>query len=235
MVAHILQEYNTNVPNQLFTFLLLRCNINDTIRKGVVFVTNDIGRRIAEIRRERGYNQDQLAEMAMIHRVSLAKYETGAVEPGALVLSRIADALNVSTDELLCRSEKLPPFLSIVKSAVPIVGEIACGTPITAEQNIEGYADLPDGVTADFALKCRGDSMSPTFEAGDLVLIKQTPDFQPGQITAIGVEGEATLKRAYHQNDTIVCVSENPAYPPQIYKASEVTVYGIAVGYVRMW
>lgn len=198
-------------------------------------MSNDIGKRIAEVRRERGLNQDQLAELAMLHRVTLAKYETGVVEPGALALSRIADALGTTTDNLLCRSEKLPPFLSIVKSSVPIVGEIACGVPITAEQNIEGYADLPDGVTADFALRCKGDSMSPTFEAGDLVLIKQTPDFQQGQITAIGVEGEATLKRAYHQDDTIVCVSENPAYPPQIYKASEVTVYGIAVGYVRMW
>ena len=71
---------------------------------------HDIGKRIAEIRRERGLNQDQLAELAMLHRVTLAKYETGAVEPGALALSRIADALGVSTDELLCRTEKLHRF-----------------------------------------------------------------------------------------------------------------------------
>ena len=116
----------------------------------------DIGKRIATIRRERGLSQDQLAELALLHRVTLAKYESGGVEPGALALSRIADALNVSTDELLCRTEKLPPFISIMKTSVPIVGEIACGKPITAEQNIEGYADLPDGVTADFALKCKG-------------------------------------------------------------------------------
>ena len=107
-------------------------------------MANDVGKRIAEIRRDRGYSQDTLAEMALIHRVTLAKYETGAVEPGAIALSRIADALGVSTDELLCRTEKLPPFIPIVKKSVPIVGEIACGVPITAEQNIEGFADLPD-------------------------------------------------------------------------------------------
>ena len=195
----------------------------------------DIGKRIAQLRRERGYNQEQLAEMALLNRVTLARYETGIVEPGALALSRIADVLGVSTDELLCRSEKLPPFLSIVKASVPIVGEIACGTPITAEQNIEGYADLPDGVTADFALKCKGDSMSPTFEQGDVVLIKQTSEITPGRITAIGIDGEATLKRVYIQNESVVCVSDNPAYPPQIYNLSEVSVYGYAVGYVRMW
>lgn len=195
----------------------------------------DIGKRIASIRRERGYSQDQLAELALLHRVTLAKYESGGVEPGALALSRIADALNVSTDELLCRTEKLPPFISIMKTSVPIVGEIACGKPITAEQNIEGYADLPDGVTADFALRCKGDSMSPTFEQGDLVLIRQTPDVNDGQIAAVGIDDSATLKRVYRQKESVVCVSDNPAYHPQIYPADQVTIYGLAVGFVRLW
>lgn len=62
---------------------------------------NDIGKRIAELRRERGYNQEQLAEMSLLNRVTLARYETGVIEPGALALARIADALGVSTDELL--------------------------------------------------------------------------------------------------------------------------------------
>ena len=197
--------------------------------------TNEIGRRIAEVRRERGLNQDELAELAMLHRVTLAKYETGAVEPGAFALSRIADALNVSTDELLCRTDKLPPFIQIAKGTVPIIGEIACGTPITAEQNIEGFADLPDGVNADFALRCKGDSMSPTFEQNDLVLIRHQPEVQNGQIAAVGIEGCATLKRIYRQEGKVICVSENPAYPPQIFAGADVTIYGLAVGYVRLW
>ena len=196
---------------------------------------NNVGKRIAEVRRERGYNQDQLAEMALINRVTLARYETGVIEPGAFALSRIADALGVSTDELLCRTEKTPPFIPIAKGVVPIVGEIACGTPITAEENIEGYADLPDGVNADFALKCKGDSMSPTFEQNDLVLIRQTPDVQNGQIAAVGIDGNATLKRIYKQENNLVCVSDNPAYPPQIFSGEDVTIYGLAVGYVRIW
>ena len=196
---------------------------------------NDIGKRISAIRRDRGFSQEQLAEMSSVNRVTLARYETGMIEPGALALSRIADALNVSTDELLCRTEKLPPFISIMKTSVPIVGEIACGKPITAEQNIEGYADLPDGVTADFALRCKGDSMSPTFEQGDLVLIRQTPDVNDGQIAAVGIDDSATLKRVYRQGENVVCVSDNPAYPPQIFPAEQVTIYGLAVGFVRLW
>ncbi len=197
---------------------------------------NDIGRRIAELRRERGLNQEELAELAMLHRVTVAKYETGAVEPGALAIGRIADALGVSTDELLCRVAKLPPFIPMVKDAVPIVGEIACGQPITAQQNIDGYAELPDGVTADFALRCKGDSMTPTFQPGDLVLIRQQPTVEQGQIAAVGIDGEATLKRFYRNGDGFLLVADNPVYPPQAYPAgSDVRIYGLAVGFVRVW
>ena len=188
------------------------------------------------MRRERGYNQEELAEMAMINRVTLARYETGTIEPGAFAIARIADALGVSTDEILCRVDKLPPFIPLVRTSVPIIGEIACGKPITAEQNIDGYAELPDGVQADFALRCRGDSMEPTFEQNDLVLIRQQPEVMNGQIAAIGINGEATLKRIYKQENGITCVSDNPAYAPMFFPAGEgLVVYGLAVGYVRMW
>lgn len=66
----------------------------------------DIGSRIAELRRERGLNQEQLAELALLSRVTIAKYESGRVEPGAQALSRIADALEVSTDVILGRKEE---------------------------------------------------------------------------------------------------------------------------------
>jgi repressor LexA len=119
---------------------------------------------------------------------------------------------------------------------VPIVGEIACGTPITAEQNVTGYADLPDGVKADFALICKGDSMSPTFIDGDIVLIRQQPEVEPGQIAAVGVGSEALLKHLYPQENGVLCVSDNPKYPPQFFPAGEgITVYGLAVGYVRIF
>jgi repressor LexA len=78
--------------------------------------------------------------------------------------------------------------------------------------------------------------MEPTFLHGDLVLIRQQPEVQNGQIAAVGVDGEAMLKRVYRQENGITCVSDNPAYPPAFFAAGEgVIVYGLAVGYVRIW
>lgn len=194
----------------------------------------EIGKRIAQLRRERGISQEELSELALLHRVTVAKYETGQVEPGASALSRIADALGVSTDEILCRVDKLPPFVPIVRASVPVVGEIACGVPITAEQNTEGFADLPDGVAADFALRCKGDSMTPTFLDGDLVLIRQQPEVEDGQIAAVGIDGEATLKHFYKTPGGVLLVSDNPKFAPMAYPAASAPiVYGKAVGFVR--
>ena len=74
-------------------------------------MVKDIGNRIAELRRERGLNQDELAELATLSRISIARYETGKIEPGAKALGRIADALEVSTDVLLGRSDEPPDFV----------------------------------------------------------------------------------------------------------------------------
>lgn len=196
----------------------------------------DVAKRIRAIRKSLGLSQEELAERAGIHRVSIAKYESGNTKPTIQNLDKIAEAMNVATDVLLGRSEKLPPFINILKGAVPIVGEIACGTPITAEQNIEGFADLPEGVKADFALRCKGDSMTPTFQDGDIVLIRHQPEVEPGQIAAVGIGGEAILKHVYTAGGNFLCVSDNPNYPPQIYSAEDApTIYGLAVGFVRLF
>ena len=64
-----------------------------------------VGESIREWRKARGLNQDQLAELSSLNRVTIAKYESGRVEPGAKALSRLADALEVTVDDLLCRTE----------------------------------------------------------------------------------------------------------------------------------
>ena len=198
----------------------------------------EIGQRIAEIRGRQNLTQENLAELARLSRISIARYESGKIEPGANALNRIADALGVTTDELLGRKDRLSPFIDILHSAVPIAGDIACGAPLWAEENIEGYTDLPSGVHADFALRCKGDSMIPTFNDGDLVLIRKQEEVENGQIAAVMIENEATLKRFYAHDEEILLIADNPKYPPIVITQnyiSSIYVCGLAVGYVHMF
>ena len=202
----------------------------------------DTAEAIKDLRAKRSMSQEELAELASLNRVTIAKYEAGQVEPGAKALSRIADALEVSVDEILGRSAKsrrLPAgLLEIINSAVPLVGDIACGTPITAEENIEEMVSLPDGVQADFALRCRGTSMVPTFRDGDIVLLRQQEDADDGKIAAVLIDNDATLKRIHRIPGGIMLLPENTAeFSPLIYQGEEarnIRILGVAVGYVRM-
>jgi len=100
------------------------------------------------------------------------------------------------------RSPKWPQF--------PLVGSIACGTPILAEQNIEARIGVPALWRADFALTCHGDSMAAMIQDGDIVCIRKQPEVENGEIAAVRIGEEATLKRFYRQGDTVMLQAENP-------------------------
>lgn len=208
-----------------------------------------IGEKIKKIREEKGITQEELSnKLGYKTKSSISKIEKGLAEFPISKLRKIADALDVDVWEIIgFNSVEIDDInslnvFSIHKNAVPILGDIACGTPITAEQNIDGYADLPDGVRADFALRCKGDSMEPTFLDGDLVLIRQEWDVSDGKIAAVMMEAEtdteATLKRVHHVPGGLILIPDNQKkYGPRTFQGTEaakVRILGVAVGYVRM-
>jgi len=102
---------------------------------------------------------------------------------------------------------------------IPVLGAIACGDPITAEENIEEYRDtvadlLPSGNL--FYLKAKGESMSPTIPNGAYVLIREQPNVEDGEIAAVLVDNdsEATLKRVKRQQGLVMLMPDNPEYNP---------------------
>lgn len=172
-----------------------------------------IGRNIKRLRLEHGYSQEQLARKLNVTQGAISHWEIGKSNPEAAQLVAISQLFGVSLDTFTDESPLRDiDRVNIKRAAIPIIGQIACGEPITAEQNIDGYADLPDGVRADFALRCKGDSMAPTFIDGDLVLIRQQPDVENGQIAAISINGEATLKHVYHHQGSLLLVADNPSF-----------------------
>lgn len=123
---------------------------------------------------------------------------------------------------------------------LPVVGKIACGTPILAQQNIETYYQSPKEWRASMFLVCQGDSMEPFIKDGDMVAIREQQDAETDEIVAVmeldGCDGFATLKKLKKRPDRVELWPLNPEYEPIIYLKEEMNklqIIGLAVGVIR--
>ena len=203
---------------------------------------SDLSTRVRLRREQLGLSQEELARrMGSRSRSSITKLEKGINDLPQSKVEELAQALETTPAALLgldapCACppgfEPLPTMVQ-----VPLIGSIACGTPITAEQNIECYIGVPAAWHADFALTCHGDSMSPTICNGDIVCIRCQPEVEQGEIAAVRVGEEATLKHFHRQGDAVMLLADNAAVcPPMFYageQLSELHIEGKAVGLCR--
>ena len=189
----------------------------------------DIGKQIKRLRKERKYTQAHLAELLGTKPTTVASWEQGRNKPLMDKVQKMAIIFNVPISEIVGVEENDTPSNIIYplsdglhRVTIPIIGEIACGDPITAEENIEGYTEetfekpIPSGTL--FALRCKGHSMEPTIHDGSLVTIREQPDVEDGEIAAVLVDGdtEATLKRVKRQGDLVMLMPDNKNYDPII-------------------
>lgn len=187
-----------------------------------------ISEKIKSLMKKREISYGDLSRLTQIPKSALQRYATG--ETGKIPLDRvksIAAALHADPSYLLgWNSGGIPEARNIFPlgkmKKVPLLGNIACGNPILAEENIEGYIDIEEGVAADFALTCIGDSMiGARIMDGDLVYIHQQPEVENGDIAAVLIDDEATLKRVYYYPERIILQAENPSFPPMVFQGSE--------------
>lgn len=201
------------------------------------------GERIKCRRKELSMSAEQLAEKVNLSPATIYRYEKGDIEKvPADILKKVARALNSSPAYLMgWESENKPPIPAGFqplpqRDRVPRVGQIACGEPITAEENIDAYDEVPSAWHADFTLLCQGDSMEPKIKDSDIVAIHSQPMVENGQIAAVLIDGEATLKRVFIFEDHIELRAENPAFPTIIRigeAMNDITIEGKAVGLCR--
>lgn len=206
---------------------------------------SDIYERIKSRREELGLTTEELAQrMGYKTRSSITKIETGKADIPQSKVKAFARALQTTTAYLMGDDDAREARPSIPAgfeplpemTAVPLVGTIACGTPILAEQNVEARIGVPAVWRADFALTCKGDSMAPRYLDGDIVCIRCQPQVENGQIAAVLIGEEATLKRFYQNGDTVTLQAENPAYSPLVYRGeelNEIRIEGRVVGFCR--
>ena len=185
---------------------------------------------IRDLRLKQGLSQEELAlSLGYTDRSSIAKIEAGKVDLSQSKLEKLAQIFSVSVSYLLGMEE------TAVDGRIPVLGTIACGAPILAQEHIDGYVALPEDITADFALICKGDSMvgARIFD-GDRVYIRQQDTVENGQIAAVLIDGEATLKRVRYFEDCIYLEPENPLYRPIVLRGEEMAtarILGKAVAF----
>jgi repressor LexA len=191
------------------------------------------GEIIRALRENQGLSQEALAlRLGYKDRSSIAKIETGKVDLSQSKLEQLSSLFGVPVAHLM----GLQPVDT--RHQVPILGAIACGAPILAQEHIEGYAPLPQGVHADFALICKGDSMigARIFD-GDTVYIRQQETVEQGQIAAVLIDGEATLKRVRVYGDRLCLEPENPMHRPIVLWGEEMSrarILGRAVAFTAV-
>lgn len=203
-------------------------------------MAKETAQKIKNLMEEKEFTYRMLEYKTGISRSSIQRYVTGVKKDLKLEeLQKIAEALNVPAAYLLGWEEAPVTLLAdniipIPKTKkVPLIGKIACGEPILAEENFDGTVSIPDYIDADFALTCKGDSMrNARILDGDIVFIRQQPDVENGEIAAVLIDGEATLKRVYKQNNSLILHPENSAYSPIVISGeelSDVRILGKAV------
>ena len=214
--------------------------------------------KLSRLKARRGLTTDALSLRSGVPKGTINKLLNGETRnPTVGTLKALAEALECPLEWLSGEGGGVPPrpdaipgvrrlgdaptephwydsLLPVSTRRVPLLGAIAAGAPIYAEQEL-AVADCDAEIHCDFALRVRGDSMAGArIYDGDVVFIRRQDDVADGQIAAVIIDDEATLKRVYHVKNGLQLLSENPKYPPMMFTLAEcgaIRILGLAVGF----
>lgn len=174
--------------------------------------TSRIIGRLQQAIRESGLSFVELEKRTGFAKSSLQRYASGTTTKIPInCIQAVAKATHVSPEWIMGWDTNEPRRFEMHR--IPLVGTIACGAPILADENIEEYIDIADAIRCDFALRCKGDSMiNARIFDGDVVFIEQTETVENGEIAAVLIGDEATLKKVYMYPNRIELRAENPLY-----------------------
>ena len=217
--------------------------------------------RFKQLRTERRLSQQNLADQLGFSKSSVNMYERGEREPGLESMETIADYFNVDLDYLMGRSDipnrndwlksinksvvvepsqpqmKFDNIIPISIKRFPLLGDIACGKPIMANEEKELYVEVGANISADFCLRAKGDSMiGARIYDGDIVFIKKQEMVDNGEIAAVIIEDEATLKRVnyFPEKNLLILKAENSKYEDLVYTGEQldhIIILGKAVAF----
>ena len=210
----------------------------------------NVSQKIYKLRTSREMTQAQIAKIAGVSDKAVSAWESGTRDPKLKAIQNICSYFKLDMNSFVDESlDDFEPTNSSKNTIIPAgfspmpetelrprVGRIACGEPITAEENIEDYDEVLKSWHADFTLICCGDSMLPKIQDGDIVAIRSQPTVENGEISAVRIGDEATLKQVFLHQDYIELRPANSAYQSIIRRKDEmdeIRIVGKAVGLCR--
>ncbi len=202
-----------------------------------------VSERLRAAMRLRGAKQVDLVNRTGIGKSSISTYLSGDYAPKQGNIYKLAEALRVNPAWLMGQDAPMeanplphPDLLPVRRKRIRVLGSIAAGQPIFADEERDAFVSVDDELECDFALRVRGDSMAPRLLEGDVVYFREQDDVEDGQIAAVIIDDSATLKHVYHLPHGIQLVSDNPKYAPMIFDAnnsSYAKILGLAIAYHR--
>ena len=200
---------------------------------------NDFKSRLASVMAEKNIKAAELSRRTGISKPRLSQYKNGVYVPKADAICAIAKVLGVSEAYLLGTSDDPSHFLDDGArfKALPVIGEISCGYPVFANEEDDGVVITDYDTDADFCLYAKGDSMKDARICnGDVVFIKKTDMVNNGEIAAVIINDEATLKRVYYypESQKLMLLPENTNYEPLVFTGDElekIRIIGKAVAF----
>lgn len=174
------------------------------------------------LRKKRGLTQVELAKELNMRQSSVSRWENGESIPDFTTLTLLSKYFNVSTDYLLGRTDNISQKMP----TIPVLGVIPAGIPIEAVEDIEDYIDINpkfSDTSEYFALKVKGDSMTPRILNGDVIIVKKQENAENGDICVVMVNGDdATVKKIKKEDSGLWLIPINPAHPTTFFSNQEI-------------
>ena len=200
-----------------------------------------LANRLKDLRKQKGLTLEELADKIGTSKQTIHRYENGTIAniPHEKI-KLLAEALGTAPSALMGWDDGISSFdniMPISTKLLPLLGTISCGQPVYAAEQHGSYISTSKDMDADFCLRANGDSMiGARIYDGDLVFIKKQESVDNGEIAAVIIDDEATLKRVYYypEESKIILSPENPKYAPLVYIKDElnsIKIIGKAVAF----
>lgn len=202
---------------------------------GNIFNITLFAKRLEGLMNENDDTTRSLGEFLKLSHSTISRYMAGKIIPKSMMIQAIAIKYGVNPVWLMGAEGAEKYLYENRTKKIPVIGTIAAGQPIMAEEHIEYYEVVSESENVDMCLIVKGDSMSGArILSGDVVFIRKQSDVEDGEIAVVLIDDEATLKRVYKVNGNVILHAENPSYKDIVISAKDyksVTILGKATSF----